>query len=93
MWLSFPLQIVLAQHHTSSLQLHVLHPFPSTQHRVLLAEAKAHSKIREVSTRHNRDSADQMKAAETLPKHQNLLIDSKNEEVLAGRGERPRDRT
>lgn len=81
---SFPPQIVPAQHHSSSVQLHVLHSFCSTQHGVLLAEAKAHSKIRVES----RDSGDQMKPAETLPKHQYFLTDSKNEEVLAGRGEK-----
>lgn len=41
-----------------------------------------------VPTRHNRDSGEQIKPAETLPKHQYLLIDSKNEEILAGRGEK-----
>lgn len=63
-------------------------PFPA--YRVLLAEEKAHRKTRVVTTRHDRDKGDQlkMKPAETLPKHQYLLTDSKNEEVLADRGEK-----
>lgn len=36
----FPVQIVPAQHQSSSVQLHVLHLFPSTQHGMLLAELR-----------------------------------------------------
>lgn len=65
-------------------------PFPA--HRVLLAEAKAHNKTRVVSTRHNRDSGDQMKPAETLPKHQYLLTLKMRKYLQAGE-KRLRDRT